>query len=332
MSKSSKNLSSSKNNHASAPAPVVVVPPNKQARLARTESVARIPLTSTDADSLEEFQHPHPTKKASPPIPAQATTAAAAKEETPALETTEVPSDASGSTSSSTRAPRDPHGHKLIKVRDALEASHKTKYLPLGDGQNTYAVFFQPWEMKEWGKNWCEMEMLELVNGTKVVTSLRVYSIDAEDLLKMCYLHAMANYDVKNIPRLHYEQWVLSIFQKYCEHEGSADYTDRGSIARYYLYLHGYDFSVGEPNANGEPSRLEMFYQKRCIRDLGATDCDRVAGRDEPRDNLCVVQGKSVKAKFEYQIEGYIMCVPEGAGTKQRREEREKKEREKMEE
>lgn len=313
MSKSAKNLSNSKNN-TSASAPAVVVPPSKQPRLTRTESVAKIPLTSTNSDSVT---HPHPQKKVDL-LPTQA----AAK--TPKLETSEGTSETSSS--ASTRAPRDPHGHKLVKVSEVFETSHKTKYLPLGDGQYTFAMYLQPFAMKECGKNWCEMEMLELVNGTQTIMSKRIYSVDAEDLLKMCYLHAMANLDLRAEPRLHYEQWVLSVFQEYCASYGGADYTDRGSIARCYLEKNLYSFKIGEGKDQWEPSRLEMFFQKRCIRDLGSID-DRVT-TTSPVDNLNVVQGKSLKAKFEYQIEGFIMCVPEGAGTKQRREERERKEME----
>lgn len=240
-----------------------------------------------------------------------------------AVESQEVTTATESESGASTRAPRDPHGHKLIKIGDVLDAGHKTKYLPLGDGQYTANLYFQPWDMKECGKNWCEMEMLELINGSTTVRSTRTYSIDCEDLLKMCYLHAMANLDVQAAPRLHFEQWVLSIFQDYCASCGSADYTDRGSIARYYLERVMYSFAVGPENANGDESRLEMFFQKRCIRDLSKEADERVK---IPKDNVNVVAGKSVKAKFEYQIEGYIMCVPEGAWFKKQRPDEEMKE------
>lgn len=328
MSKFIKNPTNSKNQGA----PVVVPPPNKQARITRDESVAKTHPTSGSSESMNLS---HPQKKASPPLPQSKNPkvtekgAEDAKEKT-ILEDGEGASQATSTTS--TRAPRDPHGHKLVKVSDVFEASHKTKYLPLGDGQYTFAMYLQPFAMKECGKNWCEMEMLELVNGTQTITSKRIYSVDAEDLLKMCYLHAMANLDVQAEPRLHYEQWVLSVFQEYCASYGGADYTDRGSIARCYLESIMYNFSVGEgkDRHGGEPSRLEMFFQKRCVRDLGSID-DRVT-TTPPVVNLNVVQGKSLKAKFEYQIEGFIMCVPEGVGAKQAREEREIREKRELEE
>ena len=67
-----------------------------------------------------------------------------------------------------------------------------------------------------------------------------------------------------------------------------------------------------------------MYFQKRCIRDLSKETDERVKLQSE---NPNVVTGKAVKGKFEYQIEGFIMCVPEGKGTKQAREEREERER-----
>lgn len=202
-----------------------------------------------------------------------------------------------------TRAPRDPHGHKLMKISDILTAAHKTKYLPLADGQYTGSFYLQPLAMKECGKNWCEMEMLELIDGTTTMTSSRVYSIDSEDLLKMCYLHAMANYDIQGIPRLHFEQWVLSVLQEYSATDGAADYTDRGSIARFYLDSIKYCFAIGGDEE--KQSRVEVFFQKRCIRDL-SKEAD-----DHSNENVNVVTGKSYKSKFEYQIEAIIKCVPE---------------------
>lgn len=318
MSKFAKNPSSLKNvQNAGAPAApsVVVTPVNKQPRLARGESEGKTQLSSSTSEAANLS---HPQKKATPtPLHQEA--------KTQSLATSEEASETTSSTGTSTRAPRDPHGHKLVKVSEVFESSHKTKYLPLGDGQYTFAMYLQPFAMKECGKNWCEVEMLELVNGTSTLTSRRIYSIDAEDLLKMCYLHAMANLDLAAESRLHYEQWVLSVFQEYCASYGSADYTDRGAIARCYMDKIGYSFKIG-----AESSRLEMFFQKRCIRDLGSID-DRVL-TTTPVDNLNVVQGKSAKSKFEYQIEGYIMCVPGGAGTKQRRDETEQKEMEEEEE
>lgn len=219
------------------------------------------------------------------------------------------------------RAPRDPYGHKMIKVVDVLESAHKNAFLPIGDGMFNGNIYFQPFAMRECGKNSCEMEMLEMINGTLTESFVRTYTVDAEDLLKMCYLHAMANVDVKAGTRMHFEQWVMTVFQEYCASCAYADYTDRGAIAQYYLQHNLYSFAVGFPNAYGDPPRLEIFFQKRCIRDISSTECTvtpRLSGT-----NLNAVFGKSVKSKFEYQIEGFIMSVPEGIGIKQRREERE---------
>lgn len=307
MSKFVKSHSTSKNVQNNAA--VVVPPASKQPRLTPDVSGVKTRPTSMPSDSADLT---HPQKKATPPLPPAPATETKGDEGTAAATTT------------TTRAPRDPHGHKLIKVNDVFEAAHKTKYIPLGDGQYTYALYLQPFAMVECGKNWCEMEMLELVNGSETVKSKRIYTIDAEDLLKMCYLHAMANLDLKAEPRLHFEQWVLSVFQKYCDSYGNADYTDRGSIARHYMEEIGYSFQIGEGKGPREPSRLEIFFQKRCVRDLSSTDARVIT--TPSTDNLNIVHGKSTKSKFEYQIEGYIMCTPEGAGTKQYREEREKKE------
>lgn len=299
MSTSFKNPAKSKN--VSAPLPIKVAVgaaplPNKTRRVNREESEEKTPDTSKNSESVSTKQETlsHPQKKPLPPQTTKDTN-----------DTSMVDESESGTSSAAaaapTRAPRDPHGHKLIKVADVLESGHKTKYLPLGDGSYTYPLYFQPMAMRECGKTWCEMEMFELINGTQTTTASRIYSIDAEDLLKMCYLHAMAQLDVAGEPRLHYEQWVLSVFQEYCAECGSADYTDRGSIAMTYLDKIAYSFKIG-----GAASRLQIFFQKRCIRDLGTA-----TNTTEPVDNANVVIGKTAKAKFEYQIEGFIMAIPD---------------------
>lgn len=285
----SRSIRSTQNNATLKVQSPIVVPNAKQPRL-NAESTQGEKTQSTSDAAVSSLPHPHPEKTA------EATT------------TSEAPATTS-------RAPRDPHGHKLIKVTDALDSAHKVKYLPLGDGQFTYCIYFQPIAMKECGKYWCEVEMLELINGTNFAKATRVYSVDGEDLLKMCYLHAMANRDIQGEPRLHFEQWVLSVFQDYCASYGNADYTERGAIARYYLEKISYQFKIGAGNGEGEPSHLEMFFQKRCVRDLKAETDERVK---EICDNRNVVAGKTGgKSKFEYQIEGYIMCLLNDAETKE---------------
>lgn len=305
MSKSFKNPSSLKSNNGSVP--VVVVggpqPPSKQPKLTRNESVVKTPSISVDSESTPEMLplH-HPQKKATPPLPPTATVLPGTK----AQDLGESEAGGDSTSSAPTRAPRDPHGHKLIKVIDVQTAAHKTKYLPLGDGQYTYSLLMQPLNIQECGKNWCEVEMLEMINGSTTISSSRIYSVDAEDLLRMCYLHAMAQRDLNGDPRLHYEQWVLTVFQEYCASCGSADYTERGAIARCYLESIRYCFAIGSDPAH----RLQMFFQKRCIRDLNLGGINEFVKQSRSFENPNIVQGKSPKSKFEYQIEGYIMCVP----------------------
>lgn len=239
------------------------------------------------------MDHPH-LQKASPVM-----------EKAPAAAVEKIEESSTSSTTTSTRAPRDPHGHKLVKLNEVFDSAHKTKYLPLGDGQYTYIVYLQPVVMRECGKNWCEVEMLELIYGTTMVMSNRIYNIDSEDLLKMCYLHDMAQFSFAGKPRLHFEQWVLTIFQEYCTSCGHAEYNDRGAIASYYLEKINNSFKVG-----GETSTIEMFFQKRCIRDLSTLSGSRSIATTAPIPNVNAVFGKSAKSKFEYQIEAYMLCVP----------------------
>lgn len=281
MSKFSKNPSG-------APAPLpraatVVVPPAKRPAL----PAGKTPATSPASASTPSQTEANPTD--SEAIPNENTSSGF-----------EERSDEDRKKADA-RAPRDPHGHKILKWNDIFEAAHKTKFLPLADGQFTGNLFFQPTRVVECSNLWCEVEMVEMVYGSTICYRKRVFSVDCEDLLRMLYLHAMAVREQSGGKRVFFENWVLSIYEDYSATHADAEFSQRGPIAKHYLESTSYDFCMHNSNV------MQMFFQKRCIRDI--QDVDEATCVDCGA-NVNVIRGKALKGKFEYQIEGHIYCVP----------------------
>lgn len=193
------------------------------------------------------------------------------------------------------------NGHKGKKVLDILNACHKTKYLPLADGMFTSNVYFHPIEIVESKKNWVDVKMKEFFIGGDMYMceSLHVYSMEADDLLRMIYLGEMVNCDNIDVKRISFEQWVLDIFSKMIEEDSHSDYTDRGRIAIYaFSHCDALRLSPGH--------RIQFFFQKRCVYDFlePTSDFEHIGS------NAMCVRTKSMRGKFEYLIELHIICIP----------------------
>lgn len=195
--------------------------------------------------------------------------------------------------------PRDPTGHKHIKVDDIITQAHKTQYLPLGDGQFTCNLYVQPDEVESAGDKWCDVKTIEYLYGSNIMWSIHTYSYDTEDLLKMLYLYQMLQNDVSGIRRCTFDQWIVAAYQEMLAEDPNAEYSKRGEIARFKLAKYR-GFTIGDCD-----STLAVFFQKRCIRDI-----ERGESKEDLHDvetgNFNIVKGKSLRGKFEYQIEGFI--------------------------
>ena len=194
------------------------------------------------------------------------------------------------------------NGHKTRKMADVIASCHKTKYLPLADGINTSNMYFQPQSIVEVKRNWVDVNMKEFFIGAGIIESAEqhVYSLEADDLLRMLYLAEMINNDDVGIQRTTFEQWTLDIFSKILADDSHADYSDRGRIAQYAME-HTNSLCLNEC------LRLQILYQKRCVYDFEDVG-PNVILRGE---NLMCAKTKSVRSKFEYLIEAHIICVPD---------------------
>ena len=191
-----------------------------------------------------------------------------------------------------------PEGHKIVKMQDVLTACHKTKYLPLADGMYTGNVFFQPSEIIECKKNWLDVSMREVIVSGGFIEGYHTYSMEADDLLRMMYLSDMANNDHLDIERSSFEEWLVDIFSDVIKEDSHADFADRARLAQYLLIKNG-KFSFGGG------SKIQMFFQKRCIRDFTDVPSEmHLAG-----NNMSAFKTKSARGKFEYMIEMHIFCM-----------------------
>lgn len=198
-------------------------------------------------------------------------------------------------------APDTKKSRKEKDVQQVVVASHKTKYLPMAGTVNTCDIYFQPKAVSVEGKNWCLVEMMELVVGSTLYRMDHNFSVDADDLLRMFYLADMMVNDDIGSKRLLFEEWVFSIFEEYVKTTPFADYSERAKIAAFYFTNYCPRFSLCSSN------RLQIFFQKKSVRDF--INCDEFI--HEIGENLNIVAGKARKGNFDYCISASVFSLPE---------------------
>ena len=200
-----------------------------------------------------------------------------------------------------TETPDAKKSKKEKDVQQIVAASHKTKYLPMAGTANTCDIYFQPKSVSVEGKNWCLVEMMELVVGSTLYRMDHVFSVDADDLLRMFYIADMMINDDIGAKRLLFEEWVFSIFEEYVKTTAFADYSERAKLAAYYFSNFHPRFSFCSSN------RLQIFFQKKGVRDF--VNCNEFVR--EVGENLNIVTGKARKGNFDYCICATVFSLPE---------------------
>ena len=203
-----------------------------------------------------------------------------------------------------TNKPRDPNGHKVKTCTEIITSSHKTKYLPLADGMNTGDVYFQPCAIHAVNKNWIDCEMVEYLFGAGIMSLHYVFSIDADDLLRMIYLKDMFCYDLDGESRVSFEEWLVNVFSEIVKEDAQADFSDHGMIANFIMSKETFNWNISSS------PYVQVIFQKRCIHDFKDPQPDIVLHGENPN----VVKCKALRGKFEYVIEGRIFTIHTGEG------------------
>lgn len=186
-------------------------------------------------------------------------------------------------------------------VQQVVVASHKSRYLPMAGTVNTCDIYFQPQAVSIEGKNWCLVEMMELVVGSTLYKMKHTFTLDADDLLRMFYLADMMINDDIGAKRLLFDEWVYSVFEEYAKTTEYADFSEREKIAVFYFTNYCPRFSLCSSN------RLQIFFQKKSVRDF--VNCDEFI--HEIGENLNIVAGKTRKGNFDYCISASVFSLPE---------------------
>lgn len=281
-------------NHSNSESSDDEAPPRKRVRPGAPKKEKKQPTPVTSVEKTPDVS----TSLDSSPTPPKK------EEDVAAAPAPEAPEAAEAAEKKAARRPRDPNGHKVIRVNEVYEACHKTRYLPLGDGVNTFCMMIKPRRVCAVNKNWCDVEVDEVVNGSSLLLGRHIYTIEGSDLLKMCHLHVMMDRALRGKELRSFDQWVASYYSRESKQGNlvGVEYNDHASIADDYIKRHSNDFVLGVAGRH----RLCTFFQKRCVRDLKGVDRSTCAA---PTPNPNVVFGKALQGKFEYQIESFILAI-----------------------
>ena len=188
---------------------------------------------------------------------------------------------------------KHPTGRKVKATTETESFLHKTKYLPLSDSFNIWDVWFKPLVLRSREKSFLEVEMEELYDGVEHHVSTHVYTVLAEDFLKMLYLADMIQNCYFTMERTTYENWFAEKASELVKDKEITDIGDHGAIATLLFNKESFNVCKG--------TGMEIYFQKKAVHEFS----DAVNHFTNPNLVLC----KSVKASFEYVIESRVFIM-----------------------
>lgn len=192
-----------------------------------------------------------------------------------------------------TKKKKHPTGRKVKATTDVESLLHKTKYLPLSDSINIWDVWFKPLVLRSNEKGFLEVEMEELYDGVEHHVSTHVYTVFADDFLKMLYLADMVQNSYFTMQRISYENWFAEKASELVKSKEITSIGDHGTIATLLFNKDSFNVCKG--------TGMEIYFQKKAVHEFS----DAVNHFENPNLILC----KSVKASFEYVIESRVFIL-----------------------
>lgn len=270
----------------------VLKPAAKQPRL----TLANTPLTRTDANL-------HLTSTVEGERGRRIATA-------PTAMTPSLSSEEANQTSSAVKAMtanqivKHPKGHRVSQLQkiwstmDSKDFLHLTDTLPLSD------VWVQPVHVEESRGAYTSASFREIIAGPNIKQRIAIHRTSTDDILQMLYLCSCLQYDMQNVERPSYEDWVNEMTAA-CVKEFGLTQGSNGGILCDYIINTFRDFTF-YPMVLA--NRFGIFFRKigyHSYKPREGEECVKFK-------NMNMIKCVSPKGKFDYVIEARIFSLPDG--------------------
>ncbi len=196
---------------------------------------------------------------------------------------------------------KHPRGHKVRaldevwKVMDSQDFLHLSDTLTLGD------VWVQPTGVTSSKGAYATVSFKQIVAGPHIKFRDANCKMSLDDLTKMLYLNDCIQWDIQNIERLSFDDWLKEKSSICVKAKGMDEGSDRAKLC-HFIITEDRDFTFYPSCLHG---RNGLFFRKICYHSYPTEKDDK-----DKIENPSMIKCKGTKGTFEYIIEARIFPLP----------------------
>lgn len=199
---------------------------------------------------------------------------------------------------------KHPKGHRVSQLQKIWSTMDNKDFLHLTDTLTLNDVWVQPIHVEESKGAYTSASFREIVAGPNIKQRIAIHKTSTEDLLKMLYLCSCLQYDMQNVERPSFEDWLNEMTAACVKEFGLTQGSNGGILCDYIINTYREFTFYPMMLAN----RFGIFFRKICYHSYKPRDGEEC----KKFKNMSMIKCGSSKGKFDYVIEAKIFSLPDG--------------------
>ena len=201
-----------------------------------------------------------------------------------------------------TQTEKHPKGHKVRNLSSIWESLDKSEFLKISDTLLLEDVWTQPTLVYDSSKSVALVQMRQIVDAPHIKWRDTRAKLSVDDLLKILYLNDCVQFDLQNVERLSFDDWMKEKSALCVKSKGMEEGSDRAKLCN-FIITEDRSFTFYPHCLNG---RFGMFFRKICCHSYKTSDATKIK-----IPNPSMIKGKGMKGSFEYVIEARLFPLPD---------------------
>lgn len=200
---------------------------------------------------------------------------------------------------------KHPKGHRVSQLQKIWATMDSKDFLHLTDTLVLSDVWVQPVSVEESKGAYTSASFREIVAGPNIKQRIAIHKTSTDDLLKMLYLCVCLQYDMQNIERITFADWLNEMTAACVKELGLSQGSNGGILCNFIINTYR-DFTFYPATM---ANRFGVFFRKICYHSYKTSE-----GKEECAKfkNLSMIKCGSSKGKFDYVIEARLFSLPDG--------------------
>lgn len=196
---------------------------------------------------------------------------------------------------------RHPKGHKVRTLDEIWKTMDSQDFLHLADTLVLGDVWVQPIAVEPAKGAFATVTFKQMVAAPHIKHRDANCKMSLEDLTKMLYLNDCIQYDMQNVERMSYDDWLKEKSSLCVKAKGMEEGSNRAKLC-HFIITEDRSFTFYPAYLHG---RFGVFFRKICYHSY------KTAGEQQKLVNPAMIKCCATKGNFEYILEARFFPLPD---------------------